>query len=250
MTRAGALLAFVGLAATVASCWDTTFHCTRDDQCVLAGAVGRCEATRYCSIPSESCASGRVYAPHSPLAGSCVPGVSDGGDDGGPAATCGNGQLDTGEACDPAIVAPNNGACPLIADCDDHNPCTTDSIDGAAAQCSARCAHTFVTACGPADGCCVTGCTPVTDVDCSATCGNGILDPAEQCDNAIAAGLPGACPTSCLPKNGCTSYMLIGDASVCTAVCVMQTTMTCGGALSSDGCCPTGCTLLNDGDCA
>ena len=247
MTRAGALFAFVGLAVAVVSCWDTTFHCTRDEQCVLDGAAGRCETNDFCSVPSVNCPSGRVYARHSPLAGSCVPGVSvsDGG-----AMACGNGLVDPGEACDPAIVATDSGACPVAADCDDHNPCTTDVVDGTAAQCSARCVHNSVTACGPADGCCATGCTPVSDADCSATCGNGTVDGPESCDKAIASGNPGACPTSCPPKSACTSYMLIGDASVCTAHCVAQVTTTCSGALSSDGCCPPGCTLLNDGDCA
>jgi hypothetical protein len=246
MTRAAALFVFVGLATALVSCWDTTFHCTRDAQCVLGGASGRCEANDFCSLPSVSCPSGRIYAPHSPLAGTCVP-VSDGG---APPAACGNGVVDPGEACDPAVVAPIIGACPVAADCDDHNPCTSDSLDGTAAQCSARCAHSSVTACGPVDGCCDTGCTPVSDADCSATCGNGSVDGAESCDKAIAIGNPGACPTSCPAKSACTSYTLIGDASVCTAACVAQTTTTCSGLLNSDGCCPPGCSVLNDGDCA
>ncbi|HEY2745688.1 MAG TPA: hypothetical protein VGL86_13730, partial [Polyangia bacterium] len=215
MTRAIALFVFVGAAAVVASCWSTTFHCTRDDQCALAGAAGRCEAIGYCSLPSEICESGWVYAPHSPLAGSCVPPapMPDAGsaDDLAPP-TCGNGTLDPDEECDPAIAAPNAGTCPAVADCDDHNPCTTDAVDGTAADCTAHCTHTFVTACGPADGCCATGCTPVTDADCSATCGNGTVESAESCDKAIPAAQPGACPTSCPTKTACTSYMLIGDA--------------------------------------
>jgi hypothetical protein len=185
------------------------------------------------------------------MAGACVPGSAgdDAGirDDGGPA--CGNGMLDSGEQCDPTIMPPNAGTCPSLADCDDHNPCTTDAVEGTAAQCSAHCTHTFITACGPADGCCPTGCTPVSDGDCSATCGNGTVDGSESCDKAIPAGQPGACPTSCPATMGCTSYTLIGSASVCTAKCVQMTTTTCSGALNSDGCCPPGCTLVNDADC-
>jgi hypothetical protein len=247
MRRAAALWSCVTLAALVVSCWDATYRCARDNQCVLAGAVGRCEADGFCSLPSDTCPSGRVYAPHSPAAGSCVP--ADESPDLGQPATCGNGMLDGAETCDPAIVAPNAGVCPTDADCDDHNPCTTDSVAGSAAQCSAQCKHDFVTACGPSDGCCATGCTPVSDADCSATCGNGLVDGNESCDKAIAPGQAGACPTSCMPKSACTSYALIGAASVCTARCVAMTTMTCSGALVSDGCCPPGCSLLNDGDC-
>jgi hypothetical protein len=232
----------------VAGCWDSTYHCTRDEQCVLDGTAGRCETPGYCSIPSTTCDSGYVYAPHSPMAGTCVAG--DGPDLGQPIPLCGNGMLDPDEMCDPAIAAPNAGVCPAPADCDDNNPCTTDAVAGDAAMCSAHCTHVAVTACGPADGCCPSGCTPVSDGDCSATCGNGQVDSAETCDKAIAANQPGACPTSCPPKTACTSYTLIGSASVCTAKCVMQTITTCSGALASDGCCPPGCSVLNDGDCA
>jgi hypothetical protein len=245
--RAAALALVAGLAALVGSCWDTTYHCTRDDQCVLDGVQGRCESIGACSFPSDTCPSGRVYGDHASLAGTCAPPIDS--PDLGEPPTCGNGMLDTDEACDPAIVAPNAGVCPAAADCDDHNPCTSDGVAGSAAQCSARCTHTFITACGPADQCCATGCTPVTDADCSATCGNGSVDGVESCDKAIVAPNPGACPTSCLPTSGCTSYQLIGDASVCTAHCVMQTNTTCSGALASDGCCPPGCSVLNDGDC-
>jgi hypothetical protein len=247
MTRTLAFALLVVAAAAV-SCWDSSYRCSRDEQCVLEGVAGRCEADSRCSLPSDTCPSGRVYAPHSPAAGSCVAGeaMSDMAE---PPPACGNGMLDPDEQCDPAVVAPNPGACPMAADCDDHNPCTADSVAGSAAQCSAHCANTFITACGPADGCCATGCTPVSDADCSATCGNGTVESAESCDKAIPAAQPGACPTSCPPKTACTSYMLIGDASVCTARCVAQTTTTCSGALVSDGCCPTGCSVLNDGDC-
>ncbi len=244
--RYAGLLAFAALAAVVASCWDTAYHCARDQQCVWKGVAGRCESTGYCSFPSDSCVSHRMYGDHSPLAGSCVP--DDGTDLAAPPA-CGNGVLDPGEACDPAISPPNAGVCPTLADCDDHNPCTVDSLEGSAAQCSARCVHTFITACGPKDQCCPSGCTATTDSDCSATCGNGVVDGSESCDKAIPAGQPGACPTSCPPQNACTTYMLIGAASVCTARCVSQMITTCSGALVKDGCCPPGCSVLNDGDC-
>lgn len=250
MSRAAALFALVALATAVVSCWDTSYRCSRDEQCVLHGASGWCEDSGFCSLPSTSCPSGRAWAQHSPLAGSCVdvlPAV-DGGDD-LEAPACGNGMLDPDEKCDPAIPAPNDGVCPTLADCDDHNPCTTDAVGGSAAGCSAECTHTFVTACGPADGCCPSGCAPVSDGDCSATCGNGSVDGLESCDKAIPANMPGACPTTCPPKSACTSYALIGDADNCTARCVANTTTTCSGALVSDGCCPPGCSLLSDGDC-
>jgi hypothetical protein len=246
--RLGWLTAIVVVVTATANCWDASYHCTRDDQCVLHGVAGHCEANGFCSFPSDSCPSNRVYGDHSPVTGTCVAPVVANDDGGG--TPCGNGALDPGELCDPAIAAPNAGACPAASDCDDHNPCTSDSVDGSAAQCSARCAHTFITACGPVDQCCAVGCTAVSDKDCSATCGDGTLDPTESCDKAIASGQLGACPTSCPSSTSCTTYTLIGDPSVCTARCTSVTISSCSGTLSSDGCCPPGCSLLNDADCA
>ncbi|HSD88339.1 MAG TPA: hypothetical protein VLB44_12515, partial [Kofleriaceae bacterium] len=55
-----------------------------------------------------------------------------------------------------------------------------------------------VTGCVGGDGCCPATCTNATDSDCSASCGNGSVDPNETCDP------PDSCPTAC------------GDGDVCT----------------------------------
>ena len=62
-----------GLLAVHTGCADpAVFACVSDEQC---GAVGRCEASGYCSFPDAACESGRRYAPLSreDLAGTCVP---------------------------------------------------------------------------------------------------------------------------------------------------------------------------------
>src|SRR5438046_1945887 len=61
-----------------------------------------------------------------------------------------------------------------------------------------------VTECGLHDSCCPIGCSAATDPDCSASCGNGTLDPNERCDNGIRSGEPGACPSSCDAQTLCT----------------------------------------------
>jgi len=50
------------------------FTCTTDDQCVLGGVEGRCEAAGACSFLDASCESGRRYAELSPggIGGECV----------------------------------------------------------------------------------------------------------------------------------------------------------------------------------
>jgi uncharacterized protein (TIGR03382 family) len=76
----------------------------------------------------------------------------------------------------------------------------------------------------------------------SITCGNGIVEPGETCDP------PGTCPTTCAATgDACMLNQLDGDASTCTAQCVVQTITGCA---NDDGCCPTGCTPATDDDCA
>jgi hypothetical protein len=64
------------------------FACAEDEQCLLDGLAGACEAEGYCSFPDGSCASGRRFGEHASamLAGTCVgePGAtSDGSTAGG-----------------------------------------------------------------------------------------------------------------------------------------------------------------------
>jgi hypothetical protein len=81
---------------------------------------------------------------------------------GGAATTCGNGQLDPGETCDPP------SSC--LTTCDDADACTTDVLTGSSGQCNVACSHTAVTAC-VADGCCPAGCSSLNDSDCGSTYG-------------------------------------------------------------------------------
>lgn len=70
---------------------------------------------------------------------------------------CGNGTVETGETCD--------GDCP--SGCDDGDGCTTDTLQGDPARCTARCEHVVaVSACVPGDGCCAAGCDRTSDEDC------------------------------------------------------------------------------------
>lgn len=91
---------------------------------------------------------------------------------------CGNGQLDPGENCDPGIKAGDPGACPTSAtECDDLNTCTTDSLTGQAADCSAICVNTALTPC----------------------CGNGIKEAGEVCDDGNQVDKDGCNNTCNLP---------------------------------------------------
>jgi hypothetical protein len=77
------------------------------------------------------------------------------------------------------------------------------------------------------------------------TCGNGVVDPFERCDIAIALGRVGACPEGCSGRELCTQHVLVGRQ--CTARCVdVQITQ----PIPDDGCCPSEVSSSQDNDCA
>lgn len=155
--------------------------------------------------------------------------------------TCGNGVLDSmvGELCD-VDISSGAGSCPTS--CDDGDSCTSDVLAGS--ECSAACESSAITAAVDGDGCCPDGANANTDNDCSAMCGNGILEAGEVCDTAIVAGA-GACPMACDDSESCTTDALISAGS-CQARCEFTaiTTNTDG-----DGCCRPGTLPTEDSDC-
>jgi cysteine-rich repeat protein len=85
----------------------------------------------------------------------------------------------------------------------------------------------------------------VCDATCHFTCGNGVVDVdlGEMCDTGIASG-DGACPTSCDDGQACTTDVLSGSA--CTATCVHTDITT---PVDGDACCPSGANANTDTDC-
>ena len=75
-------------------------------------------------------------------------------------------------------------------------------------------------------------------------CGDGRVTGEEKCDVAIAAGTPGACPTTCPELAPCNPRAL--NNSGCQAECVLLQLV----CKDDDGCCPGNCTDKNDADCS
>lgn len=195
-----------------------------------SGTASTCSAR--CSVQAiTTCASGD---------GCCPPGCAA-DIDGDCPAICGDGVVEQGERCDRAITAGHDGWCE--PSCDDGVACTSDFASGTVLGCSRACSHAPITACRGGDGCCPSGCTPATDSDCAATCGDGHIGAGETCDP------PAACPTTC-PDDGdaCTIERLTGDAAHCSAACRHVPVTACSGQ-TADLCCPTGCTRATDVDC-
>ncbi|MDY0000616.1 MAG: hypothetical protein RBU30_04920 [Polyangia bacterium] len=163
----------------------------------------------------------------------CCPSGCNSGNDNDCSASCGNDYLDPGETCDPPTTCPTS--------CNDNNVCTTDTLQGSAANCDALCVFTTITACAGGDGCCPSGCNANNDSDCPVQCDNGVTEPGETCDPIST------CPTSCNDNNSCTADALQGDPNQCTALCVFTPITDC---TSGDGCCPDGCNATNDNDCS
>lgn len=179
--------------------------------------------------------------------GCCPDGCSSANDADCAPAVCGDGQVTDNERCDTQIPWPQPGSC--SPDCDDNRACTTDLMSGSPAMCDVVCTHAYSTACIDGDGCCPHTCLG-QDSDCdNVVCGDGIVDGTEQCDSAIPAGEPGACPTDvaqCDDGDPCTMDELVGEPGDCSARCVNRERDCADG----DSCCSSTCTPSNDSDCA
>jgi cysteine-rich repeat protein len=220
-----------GIAAGESGACPTDETCTDVDPCTTGIVSGSgCEVT---------CDFATTTAPIDD--DECCPVGQDATTDNDCDAVCGNGVVEDPEVCDTAITGGAFGECP--AACDDGDFCTIDTLDNGG-TCAAACSTTDITAIGPADGCCPPGATPISDMDCPVSCGDGFVTAGETCDTAIAAGNPGACPTACSDGNVCTTDNLV-NGGTCLAAC---TTIPIGPG-PADGCCPAGADLGDDVDC-
>jgi hypothetical protein len=68
------------------------------------------------------------------------------------------------------------------------------------------------------DGCCPASCTNATDADCSASCGDGTIDPGETCDPSDT------CPSACGDGDVCTKDVVVGSAAMAAARAAATTT--------------------------
>lgn len=178
-----------------------------------------------CGGTCGECATGEVCN-----SGICAPG------------TCGNGTLDDGETCDESA----GRACPTEAGCEPLDGCFSSAYSGSPQTCDAVCETTQIEMCVDGDGCCPVTCQPGNDRDCVPdTCGNGVVDPGENCDGPDFPCLTSA---ECQPSNECEIATLIGYDFACSVSCQRADINAC--LTLSDGCCPAGCDFTNDADCA
>jgi cysteine-rich repeat protein len=129
----------------------------------------------------------------------CCPAGADATNDSDCVAVCGNGVYEPpSETCDTAI-AMGPGACPTV--CDDGVACTTNTL-GNAGTCQAVCVFPPITLPANNDTCCPSGANANNDNDCAPVCGNGVVEPGEQCDDGNmdnADACSNTCTTNILP---------------------------------------------------
>ena len=71
--------------------------------------------------------------------------------------------------------------------------CTTDALHGDPNTCTALCVFSPITGCANGDGCCPSGCNATNDDDCSAVCGNGVVERGEECEPPGVGNCDAAC---------------------------------------------------------
>lgn len=151
-------------------------------------------------------------------------------------AVCGDGKRSGAENCDTAIEAGQPGACPTA--CESESPCMARVLQGTG--CETECAAQPIRTIGPKDGCCPPEASTITDVDCTATCGNGVVELGETCD-------PGNSCLACPERSGCLLARTVGSADDCNLRCELTSITEC---MAGDDCCPARCNNGSDTDCS
>jgi cysteine-rich repeat protein len=249
---AGSAGAPIGDPSMPANCGDGKL--TGDEKCdtaIPAGTGGACPTecmpASVCETTAlEGTGCQTVCAPHPITAlesgDGCCPAGADGNSDNDCRSQCGNGQIEAGESCDPVEM------CPTAATCVSANACLKAVVAGDPTACNATCVMEPIIECVSGDGCCPSNCTRANDNDCSASCGDRVVDPraGEICE---PAGAP-SCPTaaSCNDNNACTLDLFTGSPNNCNSLC---TPIQIPAPLNGDGCCATnvGANANNDSDC-
>jgi hypothetical protein len=144
--------------------------CTSPNACIMvtfSGGSATCDAR--CELRSVTACEG---------GDGCCPPDCDRDSDSDCSDACGDGIVDREtETCEPSSEAE-----PCPRNCDDGDACTDDRTIGSPENCNFDCTHTTITSPRNADGCCPRMASGLVDDDCRTECGNGRLDPGEDCD--------------------------------------------------------------------
>lgn len=168
-------------------------------------------------------------------------GDSDAGTNSG--VKCGDGEVTGIEKCDIAIPQGEPGACPET--CPSLAKCVPRIRNGTG--CQTECVLRGLT-CESGDGCCPGNCTTDNDLDCSARCGDGIVQQSsgETCEPGSAAPCKSDA-AECDDGDACTIDRLTGSETNCNSACTFERIQRPD---PGDGCCPSGANANTDPDCS
>ncbi len=175
--------------------------CTRDSK---SGSAANCDLLCNVSEITE-CIDGD---------GCCAPNCGAQDSD---CQSCGNGIVDGNESCDRAIPRGQNGACQT--NCDDADACTSDTLRGDAASCSAMCSNTRINACLNNDGCCPAGCGAGNDNDCQTLYGSACTSDNQCGSDGICTDYPGGFCTKICQNNAECGANAFCAGGVCVPSC-------------------------------
>lgn len=195
------LMCVGGVCEPEGTCGDGTVDAAESCDTGIGSGPGSCPTScddgQACTADALSGAACDTVCTHDEIVaavsgdGCCPSGANASSDSDCPSA-CGDGFVDVSEQCDTGITT-GPGACPTT--CSDTDACTIDTLMDAG-TCQATCTFTAITAAADGDGCCPAGENANTDNDCSAVCGNGVIEPLESCDDGGMVDHDG-CSASC-----------------------------------------------------
>jgi hypothetical protein len=170
------------------------------------------------------------------------PGQTEVSPPGPPPTRCGDGIISGVEKCDTAIDDAESGACPT--ECPPLAACAPRVLNGTA--CQAECV-VIEPSCADGDDCCPGSCNTMNDSDCSAACGDGMIDSelGETCEPGVKECA--ASDKDCNDNDPCTQDKLVGSARNCNSQCSHAPITE---RVQDDKCCPSGADNSVDNDCA
>lgn len=203
-------------------------ECTSEDKCVFITATGDGCQRECVSLQVQRAINGD---------GCCPTGIGPEADS--DCGTCGDGIIGPAETCEPASNCITQAACGTTA------ACLRSTLVGDPERCTSSCRLDLINVCKNDDGCCPAMCDAESDNDCSATCGNKIVEP-ENLETCEPESTTTPCPTNCDDEIACTMDVIAGTPQQCNVTCSHVPITT---PASGDGCCPSGASSLNDDDC-
>ena len=229
-------------------CCPTGCNSTNDNDCAprcgdgIVDAGEKCDGNCPATCPRIGCQNRKLQGTAQACSAECVNdtliatcGNGDGccpsgcttANDNDCACQCGNGVTEAAcsETCDGANCP---ASCPPVG-------CQVRTLQGTAQACTAKCVNTtLISTCVNGDGCCPPACNANNDNNCTALCGNSVVEAGEQCDP------PSACQIqydACVSDNN-TIRTRTGSVAACTFAC---TTSARQCSATSDGFCPSAC---------